>query len=573
MPLVSGFSRGLPFTSPFQSGAAPYSPHFTLVGSRDLAVKSRPNIFTHSLKPWLSNHVQSSQKGSDFTSMQKHMEKRRWFQYVREISQSTALLRGGREFRRQLVVAHVPWNCTARNPRNMSSSSTPEGGEGVRPAASASGRRYHATLPAGRSAGERTRPDTWISNPRPLAREGGRSSGTLLRDTIHAAKRCFLLPELNKLRPLRRLGRVVFGLGFVGEREGDEGLTSLLPVPTAECSAYSRAPRLRISTPSPFPYQIQFFLSRHSRQRGHCVGAQLRQIPTLGKNVFLLLYVCTSSHTHALTCGPRRAMTYHPVNSRLPERGVGGHSPNKHRRKQEYRFEIRNGFCKRPGCWLLPVLPVTALHIHRSTNMTQGINCKNFCLMHTRVSEEILTDLNIEVLRADEGEQTRGDVTTATTNASIVRHTARERAELSSAKDFLKFTRSEYWDMAMATDASGGQAPFVLHASNVRVVQSVFANYLTFCKSCITSVYGGRGGRADSPLASHQGEPGSIPAGSPDFRKWKLCRTMPLVGGSSRGSPVSPTSSLRRYSIPQSPTSALKTSLLRATQISSPVLT
>ncbi|KAJ8897653.1 hypothetical protein PR048_003002 [Dryococelus australis] len=32
-----------------------------------------------------------------------------------------------------------------------------------------------------------------------------------------------------------------------------------------------------------------------------------------------------------------------------------------------------------------------------------------------------------------------------------------------------------------------------------------------------------------------------FPAGSPlDFRKWELCRTMPLDGGFSRGSPVSP---------------------------------
>ncbi|KAJ8872387.1 hypothetical protein PR048_025991 [Dryococelus australis] len=40
------------------------------------------------------------------------------------------------------------------------------------------------------------------------------------------------------------------------------------------------------------------------------------------------------------------------------------------------------------------------------------------------------------------------------------------------------------------------------------------------------------------------------PAGSlPDFRKWESCRTMPLVGGFSRGSPVSPALSLRRCSI------------------------
>ncbi|KAJ8888359.1 hypothetical protein PR048_007849 [Dryococelus australis] len=39
------------------------------------------------------------------------------------------------------------------------------------------------------------------------------------------------------------------------------------------------------------------------------------------------------------------------------------------------------------------------------------------------------------------------------------------------------------------------------------------------------------------------------PAGSPDFRKWESYRTMPLVGGFSRGSPVSPAPSFRRCSI------------------------
>ncbi|KAJ8895485.1 hypothetical protein PR048_000818 [Dryococelus australis] len=40
-----------------------------------------------------------------------------------------------------------------------------------------------------------------------------------------------------------------------------------------------------------------------------------------------------------------------------------------------------------------------------------------------------------------------------------------------------------------------------------------------------------------------------FPAGSPDFRKWESCRTMPLVGGFSRGIPVSPALSFRRRSI------------------------
>ncbi|KAJ8877310.1 hypothetical protein PR048_021764 [Dryococelus australis] len=39
------------------------------------------------------------------------------------------------------------------------------------------------------------------------------------------------------------------------------------------------------------------------------------------------------------------------------------------------------------------------------------------------------------------------------------------------------------------------------------------------------------------------------PAGSPDFRTWESYRTMPLVGGFPRGSPVSPASSLRRRSL------------------------
>ncbi|KAJ8893457.1 hypothetical protein PR048_006055 [Dryococelus australis] len=39
------------------------------------------------------------------------------------------------------------------------------------------------------------------------------------------------------------------------------------------------------------------------------------------------------------------------------------------------------------------------------------------------------------------------------------------------------------------------------------------------------------------------------PVGSPDFRIWETCRTMPLVGGFSQGSPVSPTLQLRRHSI------------------------
>ncbi|KAJ8875179.1 hypothetical protein PR048_023074 [Dryococelus australis] len=56
--------------------------------------------------------------------------------------------------------------------------------------------------------------------------------------------------------------------------------------------------------------------------------------------------------------------------------------------------------------------------------------------------------------------------------------------------------------------------------------------------------------RAVSLLASHEVDPGSIPGRvTPDFRKWESWRTILLVGGFSRGSPVSPALSFWSYSI------------------------
>ncbi|KAJ8883668.1 hypothetical protein PR048_015522 [Dryococelus australis] len=45
---LAGFLGDVPFPPPFHSGAAPYSHRFTLIGSQDLDVKNRPNLFTHS---------------------------------------------------------------------------------------------------------------------------------------------------------------------------------------------------------------------------------------------------------------------------------------------------------------------------------------------------------------------------------------------------------------------------------------------------------------------------------------------------------------------------------------------
>ncbi|KAJ8891007.1 hypothetical protein PR048_010516 [Dryococelus australis] len=83
---------------------------------------------------------------------------------------------------------------------------------------------------------------------------------------------------------------------------------------------------------------------------------------------------------------------------------------------------------------------------------------------------------------------------------------------------------------------------------------------------------GGRGGSEVSLLASHQGGPGSNPSRvTPDSRMWKSCRTMPLVGGFSRGSPVSLAPlipALLRTHL-ASPLSAFKTTLIKAAQIAS----
>ncbi|KAJ8887837.1 hypothetical protein PR048_014055 [Dryococelus australis] len=47
IPLIGGFTRGSPVPPPFHSSTVPYSPHFTLIVSQDIDVKSRPNLFTH----------------------------------------------------------------------------------------------------------------------------------------------------------------------------------------------------------------------------------------------------------------------------------------------------------------------------------------------------------------------------------------------------------------------------------------------------------------------------------------------------------------------------------------------
>ncbi|KAJ8883297.1 hypothetical protein PR048_015140 [Dryococelus australis] len=69
-----------------------------------------------------------------------------------------------------------------------------------------------------------------------------------------------------------------------------------------------------------------------------------------------------------------------------------------------------------------------------------------------------------------------------------------------------------------------------------------------------------------SLLATHQGDPCSIPGrATPDFRKWESCRTMPLF--------PPPLHSGATPHSPRAPSSALKTSMLRAIKIFSLTLT
>ncbi|KAJ8870366.1 hypothetical protein PR048_029387 [Dryococelus australis] len=56
----------------------------------------------------------------------------------------------------------------------------------------------------------------------------------------------------------------------------------------------------------------------------------------------------------------------------------------------------------------------------------------------------------------------------------------------------------------------------------------------------------GSGGAVARVLASHQGDPGSIPG---EFRMWGVCWTTPLAIGFSRSTPVSPTLAFQRHSI------------------------
>ncbi|KAJ8867255.1 hypothetical protein PR048_031054 [Dryococelus australis] len=71
--VFSGISR---FALPLHSGAAPYSYHFTLIGSQDIAVKSGPKLFVHSLGTLSANQRLVSNSPAGSPANRKHFTAR-----------------------------------------------------------------------------------------------------------------------------------------------------------------------------------------------------------------------------------------------------------------------------------------------------------------------------------------------------------------------------------------------------------------------------------------------------------------------------------------------------------------
>ncbi|KAJ8881111.1 hypothetical protein PR048_017584 [Dryococelus australis] len=83
-------------------------------------------------------------------------------------------------------------------------------------------------------------------------------------------------------------------------------------------------------------------------------------------------------------------------------------------------------------------------------------------------------------------------------------------------------------------------------------VSGIFSGISRFPRPCILALLHAQLAypHIDSQDLDVKNDPGSIHGRvTPDFRTWESCRTMPLVGGFSRGSPVSLTLSIRRCSI------------------------
>ncbi|KAJ8882079.1 hypothetical protein PR048_018567 [Dryococelus australis] len=105
-----------------------------------------------------------------------------------------------------------------------------------------------------------------------------------------------------------------------------------------------------------------------------------------------------------------------------------------------------------------------------------------------------------------------------------LQHTARERAEFSSAKQAMGFTCSEVLGRGNGHSCIG--RPSSMHAACIQHAQTIFFTWFSTKANRVQSL-----------------------ARKPDFLKWESCRTMPLVGGFSRGSTVPLAHSFRCHSI------------------------
>ncbi|KAJ8866351.1 hypothetical protein PR048_032194 [Dryococelus australis] len=149
----------------------------------------------------------------------------------------------------------------------------------------------------------------------------------------------------------------------------------------------------------------------------------------------------------------------------------------------------------------------------RGVTSVSVLLCKNFELVSldssrlcktTKLSEDIRVNLKIEVLRADEGE-TKANQKKATGNPSDVNETQKPVSEFQAFnKNILeRNTIFSFYGCCRGTVGAAVVEWFdLLPSTEVNRVQSQAESF-------------------------------------PDFHKWETCRTMPLVGGFSRGSPVS----------------------------------
>ncbi|KAJ8890983.1 hypothetical protein PR048_010492 [Dryococelus australis] len=109
--------------------------------------------------------------------------------------------------------------------------------------------------------------------------------------------------------------------------------------------------------------------------------------------------------------------------------------------------------------------------------------------------------------------------------------------------------------------------PLFASPLEVRTKEVVYSKHLE--RTCRVGAEARSGGGGENKPSTKANRVQPRPGHTPDFRRWESCRTIPLVGVFSRGSPVYPRpfNPALLHTRLASPTSALHTSMLRAAQI------